>query len=182
MKKCFLFIPILFLFYSCNIKEQSEIQKEVIASEEVIEINADALLKSFVDDSSAAADLYVGKVLSVKGTVSIFEQLDTIAFNKQDSLPTIVKWILKRVESDINTSNIFFKEAGIRKTQPSYTLFATFPREYRKEVTGIKEKSKVTIKGKLEHIATLSQQLPDSTNKTLTYMLSIQGCVLEQKK
>lgn len=182
MKKIYFLISILFFFYSCNIKEQSEIQKEVIASQEVIEINADDLVNSFVKDSTAAANLYVGKVLSVKGEVGIFEQIDTIALNTTDSMPGIIRWIVKRLESDINTSNIFFNVAGVKETKPSYSLSATFPREYRKELAGVKKKSKVKVKGKLEHIATVSQVHADSSKTILTYTLSLQGCVLEKKK
>ena len=182
MKKSYFLLPLLFLFYSCNIKEQSEIQKEVIAAEEVIEIDADDLVKSFVKDSTAAAELYVGKVLSVKGKVAIFEQIDTVALNTTDSMPGIVKWIVKRLESDINTSNIFFDISKVKEGTPPYSLMATFPREYRKELIGVKEKDKVNVKGKLEHINTVSQVHADSSKTTITYTLSLQGCLIEPKK
>lgn len=182
MKKTYFLIPLFFLLYACNIKEQSEIQKEVIASTEVIEIDAEDLVKSFVKDSAAAADLYVGKVLSVKGEVAIFEQIDTLALHTNDSMPGIVKWIVERLESDINTSNMFFKVSKVTTSNPPYSLTATFPREYRKELVGVKEKSKVKVKGKLEHISTLSQVQADSSKKTISYMISLQGCVLEKKK
>ncbi|ABG59164.1 OB-fold protein [Cytophaga hutchinsonii] len=182
MKKIFYLFILILSFYACNVKEQSEIQKEVLASEEVIEIDADDLLKSFAKDSSASADKYIGKVLSVHGKVRFFEQLDTIVFTKNDSLPDIIKWVVERLESDINTSNIIFKEVVSTKNMPSYSLNATFPREYRKDLIGIKEKSNINVKGKLEHISTIYQEMPDSSKKTLTYMLSLQGCVLEKKK
>lgn len=182
MKKSYFLIPIILLFCSCNIKEQSEIQKEVIASTESITIDAKDLLKSFVKDSAGSAEKYVGKILSIKGEVGFFEQFDTIAFHKTDSLPGILKWILNRVESDINTSNIFFEESGLAPNKPPYKITATFPREYRKELAGIKEKSKVTLKGKLEHLSMISQTYPDSTKKVVSYIISLQGCILEKKK
>lgn len=182
MKKSFFLIPILFLFYSCNIKEQSEIQKEVTAAQEVIEIDADDLVTSFVKDSTAAAEQYVGKVLSIKGKVGFFEQLDTISFKTNDSLPGIVKWFVERLESDINTSNIFFDVSKVKQSEPPYSLTATFPKEYRKELVGVKEKSNVHVKGKLEHISTLSQTQADSTKKIISYTISLQGCLLEKKK
>lgn len=182
MKTNYFLIVLLFLFFSCNIKEQSEIQKEVIAAEGVIEIDAVDLVKSFVKDSTAAVNLYIGKVLFVKGEVGFFEQIDTIALNATDSIPGVIKWIIKRLESDINTSNIFFNVSGNTKTTTPYSLSATFPREYRKELVGVKEKSKVRVKGKLEHIRTLSQVHADSSKTVLTYTLSLQGCLLENKK
>lgn len=180
MKKNYVFAVVLFLLYSCNIKEQSEIQKEVLASTEVIEINADDLVNSFAKDSAAAAGKYIGKVLSVKGKVAIFEQIDTLQVHVNDSLPGPVKWLVNRFISDIQSSNIFFEEAG--KSNPAYNLQATFPKEYRKELVGVKEKSKVRVKGKLEHITTLSQTQPDSSKKMLLYTLSLQGCVIDTNK
>ncbi|WP_018344644.1 OB-fold protein [Cytophaga aurantiaca] len=179
MKKIYLLTAIICFFYSCNIKEQSEIQKEVMASTEVIEVDVDDLVKSFVKDSTAAAEKYVGKVLSVKGKVAVFEQIDTLTGHVNDSLPGPIKWLAHRIINDIQSSNIFFEELG--KTNPTYNVQATFAKEYRKELVGIKEKSKVTVKGKLEHISTLSQVLPDSSKKTLLYTLSLQGCVIEKK-
>lgn len=180
MKKNHFCILILIFIYSCNIKEQSEIQKEVLSSTEVIEIDADELVKSFAKDSIAATEKYIGKVLSVKGKVAVFEQIDTLRGHVNDSLPAPLKWVVNRIINDIQTSNIFFEEIGRANT--CYTLQATFPKEYRKELIGVKKKSKVQVKGKLEHITRLQQVLPDSSKKTLLYTLSLQGCIIESKK
>jgi hypothetical protein len=180
MKKTHFCLLILIFIYSCNIKEQSEIQKEVLSSTEVIEIDADELVKSFAKDSIAATEKYIGKVLSVKGKVAIFEQIDTLRGHVNDSLPAPIKWLVNRIVNDIQTSNIFFEEVG--KANTYYNLQATFPKEYRKELIGIKQKSKVQVKGKLEHITTLYQTQADSTTKTLLYTLSLQGCIIESKK
>ncbi|WP_028980408.1 OB-fold protein [Sporocytophaga myxococcoides] len=183
MKKNILIFSLIFLITACNLKEQSEIQKEVIASEEVISISADSLLNNFSKDSAAASETYIGKVLSINGTVGLFEQLDTIKFNRKDSLPYIVNWLVNRIESDINTSNIFFKVGNkIKNKKPGYSLSATFPKEYRRELAGVKEEAKITVKGKLEHISVISSTQADSTKKAIGYILSLQGCVLDTLK
>jgi len=183
MKRIIVICSLIFLITACNIKEQSEIQKEVLASEEIISISADSLLHNFCKDSAAATEMYMDKVLSIHGTVGVFEQLDTIKFNKKDSLPYVVNWLLNRIESDINTSNIVFKSAaGVKEKKPGYTLNATFPKEYRKELFGVKEESMITVKGKLEHISVVSSTQADSTKKALAYILSLQGCVLDTLK
>jgi hypothetical protein len=166
------------LLYACNIKEQSEIQTEVLAATQVIQIDAEELVNSFVQDSNAASKKYIGKILSVKGTVAHLEQIE-FSGKVNDSLPAPLKWLTNRLLNDINTSNIFYKEIGVADPLPSYNLQATFPREYREELVGIQEKSKVTIKGKLEHITTFSQNLSDSSKKVLLYTLSLQGCLVE---
>ncbi|MBO9702229.1 MAG: hypothetical protein J7604_18615 [Sporocytophaga sp.] len=183
MKKNILICSLIFLISACNIKEQSEIQKEVLASDEIISISADSLLSNFYKDSTAATEMYMDKVLSIHGTVGIFEQLDTIKFNRKDSLPYVVNWLLNRIESDINTSNVIFKSgASFKNKKPGYSLSATFPKEYRRELAGIKEESNITVKGKLEHISVVSSTQADSTKKAIAYILSLQGCVLDTLK
>jgi hypothetical protein len=183
MKKNILIFSLIFFISACNIKEQSEIQKEVLASEEIISISADSLLNNFYKDSAAATEKYMDRVLSIHGTVGVFEQLDTIKFNKKDSLPFFIKWFLNRLESDINTSNVIFKSSvQLKNEKPGYMINATFPKEYRKELIGVKEDKKITVKGKLEYISVISSTQADSTKKSLAYILSMQGCVLDTLK
>jgi hypothetical protein len=71
VKKIYLAGLLLAFLGACNIKEQSEIQKEVLASEEIITINADSLVNRFAKDSSGAVDEYMGKVISVSGVRAV---------------------------------------------------------------------------------------------------------------
>lgn len=177
-------ILLLIVLGACNIKEQSEIQSEVLATKEVISISADSLVSLFAKDSTAAVDLYMDKVLSVSGEVGFFEQLnDTIEFQTNDTLPAIVEWFVNRIESDINTSNIVFKAGAVSaRNKVPFTMTATFPKEYRKELKGVKEKSKVVVRGRLEFISTVYTRNADSTRTPNAYILSLQGCVVDKKE
>jgi hypothetical protein len=176
------YVLLLILLGACNIKEQSEIQSEVLATKDVISISADSLVNAFAKDSAAAADLYMDKVLSISGDVRIFEQFDTIDIQVNDTLPSAIKWVLNRIESDVNTTNIIFdhmaKPVG---RSVGYQLNATFPREYRQPLKGVKEKSKLVIRGRLEFVNTLYVRNADSTRTPIAYYLSLQGCVVDKK-
>lgn len=179
MKKKYYVLLLVFLG-ACSLREQSDIQKEVLASTEVISISADSLVRSFAKDSSAATVLYKDKVLSVRGEVLLFENMDTIDVQVNDTLPSLVKWFIGRLESDFNASNIIFRSSALSAQSLPYTLNATFPKEYRKELKGVKEKSKVVTKGKLEYVSRVYQKNADSTQRTIGYVISLQGCVLEK--
>jgi hypothetical protein len=181
MKKTILLFLLSSFLFSCNIREQSDIQKDVMSEDDVIEVNVKDLIDSFVKDSSASAEKYIGKVLIVNGEVAAYNQFDPIKFNTNDSLPFILKWILKRAESDINTGNIVFKSTpNATENRPNYSVSATFPKEYRDELVNVKEDMTVKVKGKLEYISTISQTQSDSTKVPITYILSLQGCLLEK--
>ena len=167
---------------SCNLVDQETIQNDVLLNEKFISISADKLVKEFTKDSTAASEKYIGKYLEVKGTVSVAEQIGLSSDGINDSLPKPIKWVLKRLISDLSSGNVVFKTKKSELTDDLsiYVLNATFPEKDGKAVKAIEKGAKIKVRGRLETIRQVRLNSKTKAPHIYSNIISLQGCTLKE--